>query len=442
MLIALVVQATLTQALDAELSAAQLQGAVVAAYVRSLDGAERYQRNASVRMTPASNQKLLTAAYALRRLGPNGRFTINIWKYRDGWFVDTGGHPTLTYADLCAAREKLRIRRTDTLYLRTPYAPQVPPTWEWDDLPNKYAAQPSAFTVDRGSFELWGSAGKAQLRPTSYGVRVLPMGGSKPKVDYNPVKGLVKLYGPISKSPGRIDTLAVPDPELAAASVLGGRLTHTSKLPPNAPPALTLTSERVIDIVTECLQKSDNNLAENLLLSAAAKEGPLGSDPYKTATERLKGFLVTDCGCDPQEVRPIDGCGLSRQNLVTAKALARVLVFARSTWGDAWMAALATSGKGTLENRLSGTAFKGKTGSLNSVSALSGYSVDSSGNPLVIILVFNQLTATSSEIRSIQDSIVRKIESSRDGTVFDDHDHREGRDPDPSHYSVHRNWRH
>jgi D-alanyl-D-alanine carboxypeptidase/D-alanyl-D-alanine-endopeptidase (penicillin-binding protein 4) len=318
----------------------------------------------------------------------------------------------------------------------------TPPTWEWDDLPNRYAAKPSALTVDRGGFELWRSKGKLILKPANYGVRIVKQRGKRFGVRYDLENGIVRFSGKVPEGDALIDTFAMPDPEAGAAKALGGPLAPTEEPPPLTPPDYEIASEPLGQMLTTCLQESDNNIAENLLLITAASEGPLGDDPYAVAQERVLRFLTTEVGCDPNSVKPFDGSGLSRHNQITAKALATVLVFAKARWGETWMSMLATSGKGTLEKRLSGTTFKGKTGSLSSVSALSGYSADASGNTLVIVLVFNQTRAATSEFRTIQDEIVRKIESNRDGTVLEAYDYREGRNTHQGNRFVYRYRRH
>ena len=75
-----------------------------------------------------------------------------------------------------------------------------------------------------------------------------------------------------------------------------------------------------------------------------------------------------------------DGSGVSRYNLVTVRQLVTLLVYMaqRDDLGPAFFAALPVAGvDGTLSNRVRGTAaersVRAKTGSLASVSALSGY---------------------------------------------------------------------
>lgn len=436
MMLALLTQASFAMAIEDELASPRLRGANIGVCVREVGGTERFSKNGDERLTPASNQKLLSVAYALARLGPSTQFETRIWKTAKGWYVDAPGHPDLSYADLAAARESLGIKKGSAIFVRQAYTPRFGPGWEWDDLPNRYAAQPAAFTVDRGGFELWGHNKRFFLKPANYGVTVKAMGGSRRRVAYDLSSRVIRVWGPKPAAAMPIDTLAVPAPDEAAAMALGGKLVATADPPPETTPDLVLRGAPLSQIATVCLQDSDNNYAENLLLMAAAKEGPLGDDPYETAAQRLKAFLATDVGIESDAVRPVDGSGLSRHNLVTPRALAKLLEFGNATWGTLWTDAMAKSGVGTLKSRLAGSPFRGKTGSLNSVQSISGYSVDAASKPLVIVLVFNNTVASASEIRTIQDAIVRKIESFRDGTDFDDHDHREGRHPNPGHPAL------
>jgi serine-type D-Ala-D-Ala carboxypeptidase/endopeptidase (penicillin-binding protein 4) len=74
------------------------------------------------------------------------------------------------------------------------------------------------------------------------------------------------------------------------------------------------------------------------------------------------------------EITALDGSGLSYDNRVTAAGLVELLGQAEDeTWGNDLRTALPTGGQGTLEHRLHGVRVRAKTGSLEEVSALSGW---------------------------------------------------------------------
>ena len=437
--------------IEAQLASPPLRGAIAGVCVRGLTdptpvdasrdgaGAVTYLHNADVRLMPASNEKLFTIAYAIKRLGLSYCSKTRIWKRSYGAYVDAPGNPTTTADELRKASLDLGLRPGAQVHVREAYAPQVPDGWESDDMPNRYAAQPCSFSVDKGGFELWGERGRAFLLPYNYGVRVHVGAGSR-GVRYDIGDRQVTYRGRPPRDRTRLDTLAVPVPDEAAATVLGGRLVRVHDEPPTEPPTTEIISAPLSVVARDCLQNSDNYLAENLLLIAAASEGPLGDDPYKTASQRIRTFLESEVGVEAGDVRPVDGSGLSRHNFATPRSLAKVLVYAYQQWGTQWTDLLATSGKGTLEKRLAGSSFIGKTGTLDGVVALSGYVFDKSKIPHVISLVFNHTIAPSAEIRPIQDSIVRMIESIDDGTDFESYDYRERSNPHPSNPPLRWNW--
>jgi serine-type D-Ala-D-Ala carboxypeptidase/endopeptidase (penicillin-binding protein 4) len=69
-----------------------------------------------------------------------------------------------------------------------------------------------------------------------------------------------------------------------------------------------------------------------------------------------------------------DSSGLSYSNRITAAGLVRLLDAADAApWGAALEATLPTAGEGTLEHRLAGVDIHAKTGTLDNISALSGW---------------------------------------------------------------------
>ena len=80
---------------------------------------------------------------------------------------------------------------------------------------------------------------------------------------------------------------------------------------------------------------------------------------------------------------------MSPQNLVTPRAVVQIFNYARTApWAPVWRVALATPNKpGTLNSRLESLEgrLSGKTGTLNSVNALSGYITTRDGRELIAI---------------------------------------------------------
>ncbi|RYG26024.1 hypothetical protein EON82_04925 [bacterium] len=388
------------------LDAPALSGAIVAAYAATLDGTPLYSRNESLRVMPASNQKLLSAAFALNTLGPDARQATRIWKEADRNIVEAEGDPLLKRDDLL----KLDLDRRKPVFVAQAYAPGIPSGWEQDDLYNRYAASVYALSVDTASFELWAEHGKPQLRPEAYGVKIERRKAEKLDWSYDPFARKLIVRGPLPDKATRIDTLATPRADFVAASLLGRSPKTTTELPSRAPDII-LPGHTVAEAVAACLPPSDNNIAEHLLLNAAARFGPLGDDPYSVATPRLRAFAERTAGLPFEDILPRDGSGLGRGNLVTARAMVGLLRWAdRQPTRDLWRNALARGGgPGTLRNRLTDVGFWGKTGSLSRVAALSGYLKRRDGSEIVVSVIVNHYAASDAAVRAAMDAWVRSL---------------------------------
>lgn len=400
--------------LGGSLDAEALKGAMVAAYACTPDGREVYSRNADVRLMPASNQKLLSNAYAMHILGPDHRSETRFWRLPDRVVVDAPGDPTLTLADLVEVRKKLGIDQLLPVYVRQAYRPGVVPSWEFDDLPNRYAPRITAFTVDRGAFEPLAENGALVPIPEAYGVqvRLLP-GTGKPMVRYDWIARTLTIRGTLPQERTSLETLSIPQPDEAAAAILGGPLLPTNRLPESAPDCVR-PSPPLSQIVRDCLQPSDNLIAENLLLTAAGREGPLGDAPYDVAPSRLRTFLTDVVKLRRDSVRPFDGSGMSRHNLVTTRGVAELLRWIdRQPWASAFHDALPKPGSGTLRSRLSGVAVEAKTGTLDAVVSLSGYVRNESGRTIVFSVIVNHGIAPAQEQRDAVDAFVRELSRTR-----------------------------
>lgn len=397
-----------------------LKGAVTSAYITKMDGTVLYELNPSQPVIPASNEKLLTATYALGKLGADYQPQTRFWKFSDKLVVETTGDPMLTYQQLEDAKTRLALTGDLPVFVKEPYRPGIPPGWKKDYLGNKYAAPVTAFTVDRGSFEIWAGKKHVFYMPRAYKAQVVHTPGKGLHVSFDRDTQTAKVTGTLPEEITRLDTLALKEPDVDAASILGTGFNLIETTPTTAPD-LVIQGPMLADIVKECLVKSDNNIAEHLLLLSALGDGPLGESPYEVAPVRMKEFLVKAVGIDPADLEPHDGSGLGRWNKITTRALAKLLLWnEQQPTKDLWRASLASPGNGTLKKRLEGSEFVGKTGTLDGVVSLSGYAMTRDKTPVILSVVMNHHRCSNNTARSIADEIVRKIEASDlSGTVID-----------------------
>jgi D-alanyl-D-alanine carboxypeptidase/D-alanyl-D-alanine-endopeptidase (penicillin-binding protein 4) len=294
--------------------------------------------------------------------------------------------------------------------VRERYAPGIPDSWEIDDLPYRYAAPVAAFSVDRSAFELRAVGGEPKLEPKDFGVfcyRRTTTGA--PEIRYDPIRRTLEVDGALPPKDERLELLSVPSADGAAAAYLGARMVAADSVPDRVPDA-EIKGSNLGEILKACLPPSDNNIAENLLLMGATSDGKPSANPYSAARKMETQFLISEVGLDPGDIHVYDGSGLSRHDFVTARAIIKLLCWARSQpTGDLWVNCLAVPGKGTLGHRLAGISFAGKTGSSDMISALSGYLTSANGKRYCVSIVMNGFGCPASVARSVQDAIVEEV---------------------------------
>jgi D-alanyl-D-alanine carboxypeptidase/D-alanyl-D-alanine-endopeptidase (penicillin-binding protein 4) len=191
-LIALPVLADLKTDIDRLLQNPALAHSMTGILVVSLkDGRTLYERDADLMLIPASNQKLLTAAASLHKLGPDFRFSTRLWVtgqldaqgvLQGDLILEGSGDPTMLLQDIEATAEavqKAGIRRVDGYLLYDESAfdgIRRGWDWAWDDEPYYYSPCLSAICVERNAVTVFVSPGEKagdepRIRlfpPTSY----------------------------------------------------------------------------------------------------------------------------------------------------------------------------------------------------------------------------------------------------------------------------------
>ncbi|MBX3112417.1 MAG: D-alanyl-D-alanine carboxypeptidase [Fimbriimonadaceae bacterium] len=403
--------------LDALLKTPDLKGALVGVYVMDSQGKTVYEHGADMRLVPASNQKILSAAMALETLGPEFTWKTRFWKEDGRCVVDAEGDPTLVAADLAKVAKELKLPPGTPVVVRATFGQDYPEGWETDDLPNRYSARPAGFCYDRAGFEIFAEKGKLVPLAEPLGVLVRYRKGSgSPQVRLDLCRRQATVVGTLPDKRTSLDTLAQPDPIGSACAMIGGVYAGRTDNVPDRAPDVTLESKPLGQVLPSCLKPSDNHIAEHLMLSAtghmwATNPGPRnGQFGYGPADELAATFFAGYAGATSDDLHMVDGSGLSRHNLVTPRFLARVLQQVRSKkYAKVFLDALPKAGEGTLSNRLKGQPVAAKTGSLDGVISLSGYLGTDSDEPWTFSIVCNHTVASPAKVRAAQDKIVTAL---------------------------------
>lgn len=370
--------------------------------------------NPSGLLNPASNQKLVTAAAALSRLGPAYRFTTGVYgEIKNGAAQDLvlrgHGDPSLTTADLwrmAASLAGMGLRRVEgTLYVdQSRFDDQfVPPAFEQQ--PNEWAsfrAPISAVALDGNSITLHvepteaGRDARVWFDPpgvvlTSGSVATEARGkGNTVRLSVHEAGGRLRaeLGGHVAEGlPTGHYRRRLDDPRLAPGYALkqilqqlGVQVSGEVALGRGkaAPALVSHQSEPLARLIEELGKDSDNFYAEMLLktLAAEARGTPATS---AAGAEAVVDWLKQVGAFQPGTV-VTNGSGLFEGNRISALTLARTLVAAYRdpATRPEYVAHLAVGGvDGTLRSRFrslrSSRIIRAKTGTLNQVVSLSGY---------------------------------------------------------------------
>ncbi|MFD1369245.1 D-alanyl-D-alanine carboxypeptidase/D-alanyl-D-alanine endopeptidase [Actinoplanes sichuanensis] len=417
----------------------RLVGATVAVEVReAVGGRVVYQHDPDVRVLPASNQKLLTAAAALEVLGAGYRFRTTVRGHGRVLYLRGQGDPTLTYERidrLAAAVARAGAKRYARLIVDDTWFDRVPLglDWSWQDESYGFTAPVSALSFaanerfDNAAVEIR-YRGVAGRRPT---VRVWPPTGSVRVINRAVTRSgdsvgavrahgraVVTLSGSVAAGRSGSALVSVPDPAATAAGLFRAALrrhgvtvsgpTSRGVTPGGTRAVAAQVSRPLAEILPPFLKLSNNGIAELLVKAMSRAADPARPGSWPTGLAAATGALGR-LGVDTRLLTMGDGSGLSRRNWVTARQVTTVLEKAqRRTWFPTFRAALPVAGSadpmvgGTLRNRMRGTAAAGnvraKTGTLSGVNALSGYVTGAGGRRLAFTFIVNASVDTAAPL--------------------------------------------
>jgi D-alanyl-D-alanine carboxypeptidase/D-alanyl-D-alanine-endopeptidase (penicillin-binding protein 4) len=345
-----------------------------------------YGAKPRVRRIPASNQKLLTSMALLDALGRNARLpttarvrALGAGVVRGNLWVTGRGDPALGGSP--------RFGRSLPL----------PPTW---------VGRLARRIRDAGVRRIRG----AVVGSTGYFRHDWSAPGWRPEFPrlYVALPTALTFGGNVHR--GR----HIDDPERRFARALTRRLRRlgvdVGRRPrAGAPPPGTRAIARVRSRPLRRLLAAMNHVSSNFFAEvlgkrlAVAHEGPRGTIAGAAralrAWARARGVSVT----------ARDASGLSFGNRISPRGLVRLLGAARrAPWGRALRLSLPRGGQGTLEDRLRRVRLRAKTGTLEGVSALSGWVWQRAGSSWVEFAILSR-GLTKLRATALEDRIVRVL---------------------------------
>ena len=411
-----------------------------------------YQRNANQLYSPASSLKVFTAASALSYLGPNFTFKTRVLATphsissqgvlnSDVYFY-FDGDPTLTRSDLnelVSVLKKIGINTINgNVYLDDSALGPIEfgPGWMWDERNFCYAAPVSAINIDHNCFPITVSAAKTNGTP----IKIIQQPGYSflnfvnnaitsdiahpdyPLTLHGTEKNTYVFSGYMKSGTGPWElSVAVRDLRTYAAAVitqvlrqnnikLNGTITFT-KIPATKQLAVIAShdSAPLSKLVKIMLKKSDNLIADAIYKRLGfAYTGNPGT--WINGAKAISNVIGKNAGINFGKIKIVDGCGLSRHNLLSPQSLVALMnyVYHNNAIRDTFIAALPIAGyDGHLQGRMATIKkqVRAKTGTMKSVTALTGYIYTNKKQILSFAIMINDFTERVHKYQRLEDEI-------------------------------------
>ena len=354
--------------------------------------------NHTVSMIPASNTKLFTSATALELMG--GEYLISTVILADDDDLSDGtidgniyikgfGNPTFTMDDLEDLVNELYqagLRKVtgnvvgDDTYFDDIYSRD---DWISEERANVKLPPISALVIDRNRTTV---RKKRRGRYRTYYVNV----DNPPLFAAKKFREKLIAYG---------------------IEVTGNAVSSQT---PDSSIALVESAIELRDLMKLINKNSDNFYAECLFKNLGAVYSGKQSNSF-FSTQAILNYIEY-FGIYSTGTKIVDGSGISRFDQVTAGALVGLLekIYFNINQFDDFNNSLSIAGvDGTLRKRMRGTAaennFKGKTGTLNGVSSISGYVTNADEDDIIVCMMFEFTRGGASKYKKIQDRIIETL---------------------------------
>ncbi|MFT5430320.1 MAG: D-alanyl-D-alanine carboxypeptidase/D-alanyl-D-alanine-endopeptidase (penicillin-binding protein 4) [Myxococcota bacterium] len=412
---------------------------IVVADARS--GDEIGRRNPDKRLNPASTLKLVTSAVALDTLGPEHRFSTEILVDGDSIFLRGNGDPMLMTEDL----EQLARDAAEAISDGTPFkrivvdtsafsGPDLPPGYSKKSTDASYRASTGAVALDYGAVRV---AVKGTREGRAPSVEVTPPGGYlkldnrartvmgkgstiRIKVLKRGERSVASITGKIGRRRVRGTWVRrrVESPPLMAGYALQHFLKQRGIKVKSVVRGTATDDARVVakrrsgtlrDIIAAMNKHSNNFIAE--MLVRAIVDGD-GARTWSAGRKVVSKWLTSQLGIPKKSFTYRNGSGLYDGGRFSPRQVVDLLVHMNGHRDrEVYRTSLAVAGgkEGTLSERLLGRRYRGrvigKTGTLNDVSALSGYARGRSGRLVAFSIIMNRTNKATPSMRALQDKI-------------------------------------
>ena len=391
-----------------------------------------YKLNDKRPQIPASTLKIVTANASVDTLGKDYEFSTRLYKdINNELYLKLGADPFLSSSDLNRIFEeavKKNITEPKTVYIDDYILDDVEwgEGWQWDDDLNPLMPKFSSYNIDKNLLNVViapTSAGNpANIYTTKfYPVTIMNLVTTGDRNDISIKRNnsiapdVINIQGTIKKT--TTENIPVNNPKRyfkirTEDAIRSAKIDYYGKFPQKKIPGtnIYLVSEvnHPINMAIEEIYKKSNNMVAESLFKIAGSKFVNNTGSLENSQKMLKAYLEK-LGINSENIRIVDGSGVSKNNIVTADFMSEFLV--KLFEDDNFKTVLPTSGEGTLTSRM--LYFKdnlrAKTGTLSDVSAIAGYITSRSGKTYAFDIMINDPKSKAQDKKSLEEYIIRDI---------------------------------
>lgn len=434
---ALSINAANAESLTKMLTRLGVNKGAVAVYIKDVNsGNVVFSLNENTPMPPASTLKIITSSAAVDTIGVDYKYKTSLYKSTNNdLYLKLSGDPLLTSSDLEKLVETAKTKNIEpkNFYIDDSVFDKVEwgEGWQWDDDLNPLMPKFSAYNINKNLLRL-------EINPTvnnvSAKLTVKPFypltfmnlvttdskNATSIKVERNNsiAPNMLNISGVVSKvasiwipvnNPKMNFTLRLED-AIRAKKLEYYATVKNAKLPDKNIYHVE-TVEHDLNAILPVILKYSDNLAAETVFKTAGAEYSNSQGSIENSLKMLNDYFEKN-NLQSDDVKIVDGSGVSKNNLMTAKFMGEFLMFrANGENFEGFKNALTTAGEGTLKNRM--LYFKdnlrAKTGTLADTSAMAGYITSRRGKLYAFDIMINDAKTSSADKKNIEEQILRNI---------------------------------
>ena len=393
-----------------------------------------YEYNQNKLLNPASVQKIFTLRSAYKELGKDYKFTTSAYKDNENnLYIKLGADPSLTTEKLINLFQNIKEQTPETTFKDLIIDPTIIDDkqwgigWMWDDDTSSLLPKYSPYSINENKIAIKITPNKNGTMPqitnqSNYPMQIINIvkHGKYNNLNFERMPWNTADTTTISGTIAKEETVLLPVnfPEKYFTIELNNALkkvkletTGSLKIAPvnkNAHLLSEIKSQPIEEILGTTLKNSNNFNTEMIFKVAGGhytkKQGSTESavDMFEKEYSSLSddGHII------------VDGCGISRNNLLTADWITSALnkIYAEEDF-PIFEKLLAKPIEGTLANRLLNISLKvrAKTGTASGISSIAGYIDTKSGKKYSFAIIIQNHNINPNEIKDFEDKLINEI---------------------------------